>query len=644
MSAHIGNWILERSLTLGAGDITLGGAIGDFATFADAIPAGSVWYSIEDSNGNREAGRGTFNGSGNLARTEIHATLINGTYAINPLTGIALSGESSIAITFNTKAYEELVADIAANKLGMDANTVNIAAHDIRITNNANAINTGDAALTTHINNPTGAHAASSLSYDPTGDSTTLAINVQQALLEHGQSIEERVGSMSGLSEGGEIVGSGTLFTVEAGKGAILNNHSNPADTVIAPVQWNQIVNTTLDKGTLTTGSTHVFINQAGAVFQVPGNLALSNLRNNIFLGTIHFINGAISEVVESPAIIKQTATDNYDLMHVSAEFNGSNIAATTANLSVWVESGSFFFPGVNWFNDRTNPNNIAVPAIGSAGAAAPFYVMTQDGGVSAGTETVIPEETNDTGSNLINLTGNKATIHRLYSLGVGAGRDLILLVGQHEYSTATDAQAGLATDDTGTVIPDELAGAYLLGYVSVSSGAGDFTDPTKAWIIDGIRGGTSGGTSTISAGAVSFTPTGNISATDVQNAITELAAETEELDVNILKANVTDELVVGFTTTEEVLASDTIAPDMQTECLKTRTTAGNITINDPVNGFSVCHIVFSIDASDRTVTLGGSVKAIGTLPTSLPANSKWVATVIASASAFGVQFNEVTP
>ena len=53
-----GNWTAERSTTVGTGAISVTGALDGFVRFIDSVPAGPVWYSILDENGNREAGGG----------------------------------------------------------------------------------------------------------------------------------------------------------------------------------------------------------------------------------------------------------------------------------------------------------------------------------------------------------------------------------------------------------------------------------------------------------------------------------------------------------------------------------------------------------------------------------------------------------
>ena len=46
--AEVSNWTSEYCTTLGTGSLVLSGPVQEAATFASAIPAGKVWYSIVD--------------------------------------------------------------------------------------------------------------------------------------------------------------------------------------------------------------------------------------------------------------------------------------------------------------------------------------------------------------------------------------------------------------------------------------------------------------------------------------------------------------------------------------------------------------------------------------------------------------------
>lgn len=103
-----------------------------------------------------------------------------------------------------------------------------------------------------------------------------------------------------------------------------------------------------------------------------------------------------------------------------------------------------------------------------------------------------------------------------------------------------------------------------------------------------------------------------------------------EPIDVDILKADTTDNFTVGYTTDIETLASNTITPNFQTENLKTRAVTGNVTINAPTTGNGVAHIKLAADASGPyTVTLGTGVSALGTDIPDLQASTTYILSII---------------
>lgn len=87
------NWVKETTTTTGTGTITLAGAVSGFLAFTDVLADGEqVDYMIDDANGNREYGIGTFTASGTtLARTTPVQTVVSGTLDDTSPTAITLS-------------------------------------------------------------------------------------------------------------------------------------------------------------------------------------------------------------------------------------------------------------------------------------------------------------------------------------------------------------------------------------------------------------------------------------------------------------------------------------------------------------------------------------------------------------------------
>lgn len=108
---EVGNWIGEITTTIGTGDIELGGPIDGFAQFSNLGGNGTqVWYSVVDGT-NREAGIGTLQ-DGNIQRTTVSATLVDGVYSDNAPAPLELSGGAEVYCSFNKTAFEEFDAKI----------------------------------------------------------------------------------------------------------------------------------------------------------------------------------------------------------------------------------------------------------------------------------------------------------------------------------------------------------------------------------------------------------------------------------------------------------------------------------------------------------------------------------------------------
>jgi len=92
----LANRVREYTVTVGTGNITLGGALAGHVRFADAFVAGdSVIYVLEDGD-NYEIGTGTLVDAGTLARTKVEETLVGGVRATGTPAAISLSGGARI--------------------------------------------------------------------------------------------------------------------------------------------------------------------------------------------------------------------------------------------------------------------------------------------------------------------------------------------------------------------------------------------------------------------------------------------------------------------------------------------------------------------------------------------------------------------
>ena len=466
MQASIADLVRETTGTTGdVPSVTLSREV-DYARFSDALAVDETTYYVIASGNDKEVGIGTYRATDILERTTPLITLVNEVYSTNTPARISLVGTSIVAIA---PAAEILIAL--------------------------------DSTLAGHIANASNPHGvtATQVPYDPNNDPVTSGTNLQSAMLDQSLSIEERVPSSSGVITGGNITGGGTTFSVTAGTGDVVNNYAIPDNTAILNISWLEALNVTLITAGETAGIVRIFVNSSGAIIQAPGPLNYAQYRDNIYLGNIYHMGGAITDVANSPAIVKQTATDSYDLMLSTTRLTGSGVFPVDNALSAWVGEGALFYPGINWGTDRTNPNNVDTAQIGSNLIPVAMATVDQDGVIGAEV-TVFPQDYNPTGSALTGLSNNRATIHRLYSLGVTDGnRKLVLLYGQFDYGSAQEARDSLVLDTQTTIYPDILDDMTQLATVCVSGNANDFTDLSRAWIVSTSTGTTtSGGTASI--------------------------------------------------------------------------------------------------------------------------------------------------
>ena len=457
------DFLAERCTSQGIGALTLSGAIEGFARFKDGVPAGEVWYAVVDGD-NRETGIGTFDGNSSIARTTIHTTLSNGIYEDSSPTAISLSGEAVVACVWTSQAYSAVLAHLASS------------------TNPHNVV-------------------AEQVAYDPSGDPVTSETTLQAAMLDQSKSIEQRDPSASGTLSGGEMSKATDItFVVQAGTGEILDSYTNPGDTDITPVTWLLQSAIFLITSGITTGRVSVYVNSAGNVIQNAGPTDPTQLRNNIFLGFIYYLDGVITDVVTAPRVVKQTATDVYDLLLSNVFISGSQVFPVDSELEIWLDSGSVFLPGANWSTDRSDPNNFTLAQDGDNSTPILFHPVTMDGTIGTPT-TTIPKFYNTAGSSLTALNGNNATIHRLYSLGITAGvREYLLVYGQTDYNNAKTAFSNLPIDDNTFIYPSNVAALQQLAHIGVGNDASDFTNLSRAWIVSTVSGKTtSGGAATVS-------------------------------------------------------------------------------------------------------------------------------------------------
>lgn len=98
-----------------------------------------------------------------------------------------------------------------------------------------------------------------------------------------------------------------------------------------------------------------------------------------------------------------------------------------------------------------------------------------------------------------------------------------------------------------------------------------------------------------------------------------------EPVDADILRADTTDELSVGYTTTIEVLGSDSFVPDFATQSIKSRTAGGTITFDGTGIKKGTCFVLLDPNGSDRSIAATGGAVITNSV-VSITSGSIWLA------------------
>jgi len=230
-------------------------------------------------------------------------------------------------------------------------------------------------------------------------------------------------------------------------------------------------------------------------VVKVTGIPSFSYYKDYIFLGVIHVVDGTIKGITNSPLVAKQVSDSVNGLMHSAIKITDADLMPVDSALSFWQEAGSIYYPGINWHDtDHRQSNIIAFSSIGSTIDPIPFNVISQLGTKHYTAKTALTVEY-DVGGVLTTIPATKATIHRLYSMGIDTvQRQYFLLLGQNLYATADAAKENVYTETI--VYPTEISSMTFMGYIGVTAEATDFTDSSNAWIVNSIsaEGGSSEG------------------------------------------------------------------------------------------------------------------------------------------------------
>lgn len=339
-------WAKETSNTAGTGTITLNGKVASFASFNEGsgVPT-KIWYSIEDSNGNREAGVGNFDGLNQIARTQVHSVIINGVLNISNPAPINLSGASIVSCTFNAESYNTLLANLKLSFTGVSTGIHYGGVLSVNAVDNTKVdISAGKGAV-----------------LDLTNPGDPLIVEVSWDNLTN-VSVTNRLtadSSLFAVNKDGNVIQAATGFTnKEFRENIVLGGVSHPSNTIIAGTYAIKVPSENLASTVRELAEALGAINIEGNLFSANGaNLGINRSAGKIFaLGQNFDTDITNPNTVNTSASVGQSflrlktngiggsdITGSFNVMDVQQyDLNGT---LTTLSTNSWVNIPLFVYP-----------------------------------------------------------------------------------------------------------------------------------------------------------------------------------------------------------------------------------------------------------------------------------------------------------
>ncbi len=273
-----------------------------------------------------------------------------------------------------------------------------------------------------------------------------LATVSQKGLIPARQFVDLLNQLATGLTDGGDLAingGDDTLFDVSAGSGLVVDNHTDPDVPTLVLVTWTAFI-AEVSVGGASDTLTFVAINAAGALVKQNTPLADTQRRDLIFLGLVNHPTGqgtTIDRRITAPHPTFDQALTVDELLRTLGLLNkdGNIYSPNGANLNIDKSSGETLGPGINFQNNKKNPNL----TIDLAAVVEAFHYIRQDG--SGGftidpVATVVDPDNYDDGSGaLVAVPVGKFTIQ--YIFWSPTTDETFIVYGQKLFDSLADAK-----------------------------------------------------------------------------------------------------------------------------------------------------------------------------------------------------------
>jgi len=309
------------------------------------------------------------------------------------------------------------------------------------------------------------------------------------------------MGNTGALTYGGMTAASTTTVNIGALKGWVVDNETDPLNPVSTYIDYpgaSGVTVPTIGSGQISYllflpdgggSATLVWQNTFPTSAQRKTHIYASKAShpNLTTLGVV----GNETDYITSPLQFSRDFFQGFPYIN-----KGIHTSASAANLTFATSTGKIIGDGINFYLDRTNPNEISRTGTSTTS----FFYRTQLGGAT-GAVTNIDPTMYDVGGVITAIPGgvNVSTIQYIYAVPFNGAIGFVTQYGQTLYSNLAAATAAVGKEEP-VIFSNLVSDAILVGYLAIRKGAADLTDTTQARFskadMFGQSAGGAGGTS----------------------------------------------------------------------------------------------------------------------------------------------------
>lgn len=283
---------------------------------------------------------------------------------------------------------------------------------------------------------------------------------------------------VTGIISGGEVTqASETTVAVAEGTGVFINNTSIPITT--KEINWETLSDIEIPN-LISESFTYIMINDAGEIVLLHETPTSTHKRNLIQVGVASH-PGSTIDFVSNVAVV------SHDMLNIASDLaslktptviSGAHLSSSSG-LTIDIATSKIFGTGINYRNDKSNPNIISTSEL----LQPLIYQVTQDGTRTSGPGPTVDVSSYDN-NNVVTPLAGEAAIHYVFMSVTGV---VEILYGQTAYSTITEAYESISADASTIILPSRFDLYVQVGFIIASSSTTVLSDDAQCIIIDNV-------------------------------------------------------------------------------------------------------------------------------------------------------------